>query len=103
MRPDVTLQIDLQEGFSGEAVTVRLDGQDHWQTPGARTRLQIGLADSFAMDVAPGQHRLEVQVPARDLQTSVDLNIESPCWVGIELTRTGELTARVSETAFRYA
>ena len=103
MGRDVTLQIDLQEGFSGEAVTVRLDGEDQWQTPGARTRLQIGLADSFAMDVAPGQHRLEVQVPARDLQTSVDLTIESPCWVGIELTRAGDLTARVSETAFRYA
>ncbi len=103
MGREVMLQIDLQEGFDGEAVEVRLDGEDHWQTPGARTRLQIGLADSFAKDVAPGQHRLEVQIASRDLRTSVDLNIEGPCWVGIELTRTGDLLARVSDTAFRYA
>ncbi len=103
MGRDVELQVDLQEGFSGEAVTVHLGGEEIWQTPGARTRLQIGLADSFAKDVAPGRHRLDVRIPSRDLHAGLELDITGPCWVRVNLTDGGELIALAGDEPPRYA
>lgn len=97
------LHVELHDGFSGEAVSVWLDGDEVWQTPGARTRLQIDLADAMAIDVEPGEHRLSISVPELDANVSLELNITGPWWVAVNLTPDGQLAVRESNTAFRHA
>jgi len=99
----IRLHVELHDGFSGEAVAAWLDGEEVWQTPGARTRLQIGLADAFAVDVAQGHHRLEVRVPQRDATIDLDIDITGSLWIAVDLQRDGRLAVRRSDTAFRHA
>ncbi|WP_336211358.1 hypothetical protein [Nonomuraea sp. LPB2021202275-12-8] len=58
-----SLTIALQEGFSGERVTVLLDGEVVFDQAGVRTRTQIGSAHTFTVEVAPGAHRIQVRAP----------------------------------------
>jgi len=97
------LHVELHDGFSGEAVSVWLDGEEVWQTPGARTRLQIDLADAVAIEVEPGEHRLEVRVPELNTTAGLELNIDGPWWVAVNLSTGGRLAIRESNAAFRHA
>ncbi|MEZ4388145.1 MAG: hypothetical protein R3D98_11315 [Candidatus Krumholzibacteriia bacterium] len=97
------LHVELHDGFSGEAVSAWLDGNEVWQTTGARTRLQIDLAAAFTVAVDQGRHRFEIRVPERDAILGLDIDIAGPWWIAVDLGRDGKLAARQSATAFRHA
>ena len=44
------LCIDLQEGFAGDTVVISLHGKEFFREANLRTRLQIGLAKSIALE-----------------------------------------------------
>ena len=66
--PAITL--DLQEGFAGEAVEVRLDGALVWRGE-VRTDWSIGLAERVEVEVSPKGGTVGVAVPSRP--ASIDL------------------------------
>jgi hypothetical protein len=67
------LSIDLQEGFSGDDVIVRVNGEEVARQSGVRTKQTLGLAHSLAIAVPDGPVRVEVDVPTRGLRGSTDV------------------------------
>jgi len=61
-----SLELHLQEGFSGQAVIVAVDAQVCARFD-ARTRLQLGLAHVETLSVEPGQ-TVTVEVPSLGLR-----------------------------------
>ena len=70
--PDLPLTVDLQEGFSGDEVTIRVGGAEVFRRPDVRTRMQTGRADGWSGPVRPGFVRLEVDVAERPPAISLD-------------------------------
>ncbi len=96
--PAITL--DLQEGFAGETVEVRLDGREVWRG-GVRTDWSIGLARRVPVEVPAGGGTVSVTVPSQP--ASIDLVLkpgEAPV-LGVSLIGGG-LVARRSDEPFRY-
>ena len=67
------LTIDLQEGFSGDEVIVRVNGREVERRLGVRTKRVLGLAQSVAIDVPDGAVNLEVDVPTRGVRATTDV------------------------------
>ena len=96
-----TLNIALQEGFSGQPVVVRVDGEERFRAEEVRTRMQIGLAQRVPVEVAPGRHAIEVV--AADVATSLDVDVADQAYVGVSLARSQDrLETRVSDRPFGY-
>jgi hypothetical protein len=96
------LTIALQDGFSDDAVTVRVDDKTVIDNQSMRTDQRIGLA--YALDVpdVDGLVTLQVHLPGRDLQASRDIDTRTSPFVGISLL-DGELVVTTSQTPFGYA
>jgi membrane-associated protease RseP (regulator of RpoE activity) len=59
------LTIDLQDGFSGEDVIVRVNGEEVERRRDVRTKRTLGLAQSFDIKVPDGPVTLEVDLPSK--------------------------------------
>lgn len=96
--PAITL--DLQEGFAGEAVEVRLDGAPVWRGE-VRTDWSIGLAERVEIEVPAGGGTIAVAVPSRDAAIDLPLQPGEAPVLGVSLIGGG-LVARRSDGPFRY-
>lgn len=97
----ISLAIDLQEGFDGTLVAVSLDGREVFRKEEVRTRYQVGLADRFELDVAPGDHRLRVSLPGRDLEAEVTFDAGETPYLGVSVERRAILIRPAAEP-YRY-
>ena len=95
-----TLRVDLQEGFAGDTVQVRLNGKELLREPGVRTRLQTGLARLIETE-AQGEATLEIAIEERQLRETIRLNVSSPTYVGVSVKGNG-LVHQVSGEPFGY-
>ena len=96
-----TLNVALQEGFSGQAVVVRVDGEERFRAADVRTRMQIGLAQAVPVEVEPGRHTVEVV--AGEIATSLEVDVPEQAHVGVSLARSQDrLETRVSDRPFGY-
>jgi hypothetical protein len=96
-----TLKIDLQEGFSGEAIVLHLNGSEVYRgTP--RTRTQIGLANSQSFDLPPQRLTIEVQRPLSGVSESLELELFQDLYVGVSLLSDGGISLRSSLEPFGY-
>lgn len=96
------LHIALQEGFQDDTVIVRVNGQDVFHKPGVRTKLQIGRATAFDLDVEEGLARIEVIVPEKGLAGTTSVEISRPAYIGISLSAENSVTFQRSERPFGY-
>ena len=98
---DQTLTIALQDGFSDDAVIVRVDGETVIDQQSVRTDQRIGLA--YAVDVASPDRvvTVEVRLPGRGLRTTADVDPRTSPHVGISVL-DGELVVTTSPTPFGY-
>jgi anti-sigma factor RsiW len=96
--PLVTL--DLQEGFAGEAVEVRLDGKPVWRGE-VRTDWSIGLAERVEIEVPASGGTIGVAVPSRPASIELALKPGEVPVLGVSLIGGG-LVARRSDEPFRY-
>jgi hypothetical protein len=94
------LHIALEEGFSGDEVTVGVDGEEVLHRDAVSTRMQLGLADTSDATVEPGRH--VVTVSARGASESIDVEVEEELFLGISLSRSGAIEHRVSRERFGY-
>jgi hypothetical protein len=67
------------------------------------TRHQIGYADSFETQMAPGAVHLEVAVPNRGTSASEVVTVQDRTYVGVSLDPGGQPAFHVSTEPFRYA
>jgi hypothetical protein len=99
------IHVALQEGFENDTVVVRLAGAEVYRRAGLKTRMQIGLADTFDLDAAPGPTELRVEVLTRNAAVRVPIEVPAvgELYVGVSVTPDGGVSYKVSDEPFRYA
>lgn len=95
-----TLHIELQDGWEGQSVEVRLDGALLADLR-PRTRYQIGLAEALEVEVEPGAHTLAIAV-GTGAEAREELTTDAETWVGVSLD-ADRLDLRVQPDPFLYA
>lgn len=95
------LRIDLQEGFRGDKVVVRVNGKEVLQRA-VKTRVQTGLAAIEQLDVAPGDITVEVELPERRISGTFHLQGGRDTYVGVSVSANGKLTHKTSLEPFGY-
>jgi hypothetical protein len=99
------IHVALQEGFQNDTVVVRLDGVEVYRQTGLKTRMQIGLADSFDLDVAPGPIELWVEVLTQNagVRVPIEVPVARELYVGVSVAPDGGVSYKVTDEPFRYA
>ena len=97
-----TLHVAFQEGFVNDEVVARVNGAEVFRKSGITTKLQIGYADSFEMEVPSGKTRLEVNVITKNSTASAVLQVSDRTYVGVSLDKSGQPTYQVSAQPFGY-
>ena len=95
------LHIAFQDGFTGEAVTVRINNNEAYRNEKLKTRFQIGYADSFEVNVEEGSVKVEVLLPAQGLSETFAVQVSSPTYVAVSLDQN-RIVHRVSAQPFGY-
>jgi hypothetical protein len=95
------LHIAFQEGFTGEAVEVRINGNEAYRKEQMKTRFQLGYAGSFEVNVEEGSVRVEVLLPAQNLSETFEVQVSEPTYVGVSLEQN-QIVHRVSTQPFGY-
>jgi len=96
-----SLHIALEEGFEGDVVVVRVNGSEVYDNQDVKTRLQIGLADSFDTSVGRGKAQIEIAVPTRKLTEKVSVDVDDRIFLGASL-QGDSIRCRVSKEPFGY-
>ncbi|MCX7992744.1 MAG: hypothetical protein N2651_03640 [Fimbriimonadales bacterium] len=95
------LQIDFQDGFSGETVEIVLDNQPLARYEDVRTDLRINLALRYEAELPSGEHTVQVRIPQHALAISIRLTLETDLYVGVAL-RNGAIVYDVRTEPFIY-
>lgn len=95
------LHVALQEGFSDDAVEVRVNDREVFRKPSVSTRTQIGFADSVETEVESDAVDLVVSLPQKSLSKSIVFPISEPTYVGVSVTPQG-IAFEVSMEPFGY-
>jgi hypothetical protein len=64
------LTLDLQDGFNGDDVIVRVNGEEVQRRSGVRTKRTLGLAQTLDLTVPEGPLTVEVDVPTQGVRGS---------------------------------
>ncbi len=97
-----SLRIDLQEGFSNDTVVVRVNGKESYRKSGVNTRLPVGVAESFEVQVDDDAARVEIRLENKGLSGILDLRPSEHPYVAISVTHEGQVTFQPSKELFRY-
>ena len=82
------LNVDLQEGFSNDTVSIRVDGTEVFSKKNVTTKQMIGLAESFTVQVPNGPFNLQLDVPMRNLKKVITLKMDNVLYLGISIRGT---------------
>src|SRR2546421_5858226 len=95
------LQVDLQDGFDGDEVTVKVDGHVAFHDQQVSTLTVIGRAATFTVDTGASGVDVDVELPGRQLRDSFRVDVTATPHLGISVSG-GQLSHRVSSEAFGY-
>jgi hypothetical protein len=95
------LRVDLQDGFDGDEVIVKVDGQVAYHEQDVSTLTVIGRAATFTVDEAAPDVDVEVELPERQLRDSFRVDVTATPHLGVSVIG-GQLTHRLSTEAFGY-
>lgn len=96
-----TIAIDLQRGFDDDEVVVRINGEEKIRRGGVRTKRLLGLAWHTDFDVDEGPVTLEVELPARGITKTLELEPKDALYVGLSV-KDDAIEAIVREKKFGY-
>ena len=97
-----SMRIDLQEGFSNDAVEVYVNGAKVLEKEGVTTKRMLGLALSAEIEVPDGALDVEVKVPTKNLAKTFSVDSSDTPNLGISI-HNGELKSITSKKRFGYA
>ncbi len=97
----MSLVIDLQEGFEGDAVVVCLDGREVFRKAEVRTRYQISRAESIKLEAVPGRTAVAVSLPDKGIKDEITIDVQATPFLGVSL-EAGVLVFKPSSEFFRY-
>lgn len=96
------LGLDLQEGFTGDVVSVRVNGRESFRKEGVTTRRMLGLAVSSEIEVPEGTATIEIRIPTKNLSKTITLETATSIFLGVSVG-SGEIEHIVSREPFGYA
>ncbi|MCA1991950.1 MAG: hypothetical protein LDL41_07875 [Coleofasciculus sp. S288] len=96
------LTVDLQDGFAGDFVVIRVNEREVFRREGVKTRFQTGYADSFEVNVQEGSATVEVALPKKNVSKSITVQVSNPIYLGVSITPEGKISYRVSQEPFGY-
>jgi hypothetical protein len=91
------LRIDLQEGFSGDEVVIKLDGDEVYRAR-PTTRMQTGFADRVEAEAGTCVE-LEIELPEHDARRTLHVDPAESPFVGISIA-DGEITTSFEELGY---
>ncbi len=98
------VSLALREGFLDDHVRILAGEREVAAFDHLSTRVQIGLAETLDLDLAPGEDRLIVLLPDKDMRAEIALDQSAGRYIGVSITRDGKnIEARVSKTPRGYA
>jgi hypothetical protein len=95
-------RIDLQEGFTGDTVTVRVNGKEIFHEAGVKTRLQSGFARIIPLESAHEAAAIEIRLAERKLAGKFDIDAPGSVCVGVSVDPGGKFSHKVSAQPFGY-
>ena len=95
-------RIDLQEGFTGDTVTLRLNGEEIFHEAGVKTRLQSGFARIIPVESSTQAAAIEIYLAERSLSAKFDVDAPGTVFVGISVEPGGTFTHKASTQQFGY-
>src|SRR4051812_37526516 len=84
------LHVNLQEGFTGDAVDVKVNGQDAIHKEAVTTKRMLGLATSSEIEVPEGTVNIEIKVPTKKISKTFTLRPSESPYLGVSI-RNGEI------------
>jgi len=96
------LRIALQDGFEGDTVVVKVNGQEVFKQENIKTKRQIGKAASFEVEVEKGSTNVEVSLPLKSLSETIAVKVSGETYLGVSVVKE-KIEHRVSSEPFRYA
>lgn len=94
------LHIALQDGFTGEPVSIRLDGVEVYRKPRVSTDLRISRADAVDVEVLSSRATVELEVRAERATIRIDPQ-ETP-FLAVSLDPEGHPQFRASAEPLAY-
>lgn len=79
------LKLDLQDGFEGDLVIVKVNGSEVLRNENVNTSLTLGYAYSFEMDIPEGKINIEVSLPQKNISGKISIEISGPVFMGISV------------------
>lgn len=98
----IEIAVDLQDGFVDDTVVISAEGHELFRDQHVSTRFQIGRAKSVRVAVPDGRPILTIDVPTRNVSTTVSIDTAHPVYVGISLSTQGKLEVKVQAQPFGY-
>lgn len=98
----VPLTIDLQDGFTGEDIVVRVDERQLAALSSVNTRPQLGFAERVQVELEAGAHTLVIEVPSTRQRLTESLQLTKAHFVGVNV-RGDKLELRSQDHEFWYA
>ncbi len=95
------LHIDLQEGFTDDTVIVNVDQTEVFNKHNVQTKLLLGYADTFEVQVPAGLVKVEIVVPTQKLSKTIELPISKSTYLALSL-QGNQIDYMVSDTPFGY-
>lgn len=96
------LVIDLQEGFSNDAVKVKVDDKIVFNEYNVTTRLLTGIATSIRVPVERDSVKIHIYLSNRNISGSLSITISSDTYVGVSV-QNDEIKFITSNSSFGYA
>lgn len=90
------LRIDLQDGFSADSVILRVNEREAFRRKSITTSILLGFAHSLAVDVPAGTATVEIELPSRELASTVSVNVTDAGYLGFSVVG-GEITHQKSD------
>ena len=95
------LHIDLQEGFTDDTVIVNVDQTEVFNKHNVQTKLLLGYANTFEVQVPAGLVKVEIVVPTQKLSKTIELPISKSTYLALSL-QGNQIDHMVSDTPFGY-
>ena len=94
------INLALQDGFDGDEVVVRVDGDEAYRGEEITTRTQISHAADTQLDVPDGPFTLEVDVPTRGVHETFQVDPHAHPNVALSLRNAGLVAAYPERLGF---
>ncbi len=96
------LHIVLEDGFSGDRVTIHVDGHQVYSKQGVKSDLRIARADALDAESATALAHVTVSVEPGGLQASMDVDTATTPFLGVSRGPANSIQFRPMSEAPRY-